>query len=72
MIDGVFVRGLYLSNPKQQEVVVDYFRNLLGSQIFEVNPGEQAQVIKPSMPTSAEWAYPYELRLKLRAPLPLP
>jgi hypothetical protein len=72
MIDGVFVRGLYLSNPKQQKVVVDYFRNLLGSQIFEVNPAEQSQVIKPSMPTNTEWAYPYELRLKLLVPLPLP
>ena len=41
MIDGVFVRGLYLSNPKQQEIVVDYFRNLLGSTIFEVD-AEQA------------------------------
>lgn len=72
MTDGVFVRGLYLSNPKQQKVVVDYFRNLLGSQIFEVNPAEQSQVIKPSMPTNTEWAYPYELRLKLLVPLPLP
>src|SRR5437016_640149 len=25
-IDGILVRGLYLFNPKQQEVVVDYFR----------------------------------------------
>src|SRR5438874_3858985 len=33
-IDGIFVRGLYLFNPKQQEVVVDYFRNLLTSPFF--------------------------------------
>jgi hypothetical protein len=72
MIDGVFVRGLYLFNPKQQEVVVDYFRNLLGSKVFEVDPNEQSKVIKPSTPTASEWAYPYELRLKLREPLPLP
>jgi type IV pilus assembly protein PilM len=72
MIDGVFVRGLYLSNPKQQEVVVDYFRNLLGSPIFEIDPNNQSQVIKPSTPTYTEWAYPYELRLKLREPLLLP
>src|SRR5205814_1570421 len=26
-INGLLVRGLYLFNPKQQEVVVDYFRN---------------------------------------------
>ncbi|HEY1769224.1 MAG TPA: type IV pilus assembly protein PilM [Chthoniobacterales bacterium] len=72
MIDGVFVRGLYLSNPKEQEVVVDYFRNLLGSHIFAVDARDQSQVMKPSTPTQTEWAYPYELRLKLREPLPTP
>lgn len=72
MIDGVFVRGLYLSNPKQQEIVVDYFRNLLSSSIFEVKPNQQADVIRPSTPTTTEWAYPYELRLKLRRPFALP
>jgi type IV pilus assembly protein PilM len=71
MIDGVFVRGLYLFNPRQQEVVVDYFRNLLGSAVFEVDPNRQSEVIKPSTPTATEWAYPYELRLKLRHPFPL-
>jgi type IV pilus assembly protein PilM len=68
MIDGVFIRGLYLSNPKQQEIVVDYLGNLLGSAIFEVDPNKQSEVIKPSTPTNTEWAYPYELRLKLRQP----
>lgn len=71
-IDGVFVRGLYLSNPKQQEIVVDYFRNLLDSRVFEVDANDQSQVIKPSMPTNSDWAYSYELRLKLREPLFLP
>ena len=71
MIDGVFVRGLYLSNPKQQEIVVDYFRNLLASAIFEVDSNRQSEVIRPSTPTSTEWAYPYELRLKLRRPFPV-
>jgi hypothetical protein len=71
-VDGVFVRGLYLSNPKQQEIVVDYFRNLLGSIVFEVDPNRQSEVIKPSTPTNTEWAYPYELRLKLRQPFGLP
>ena len=71
MIDGVFVRGLYLFNPKQQEIVVDYFRNLLGSTIFEVDANRQSEVIKPSTPTNTEWAYPYELRLKLRQPFEL-
>ncbi|MDQ3200397.1 MAG: type IV pilus assembly protein PilM [Verrucomicrobiota bacterium] len=71
MIDGVFIRGLYLSNPKQQEIVVDYFRSLLDSTIFEVDPNKQSEVIRPSTPTDTEWAYPYELRLKLRQPFPL-
>ncbi len=72
IIDGVFVRGLYLSNPKEQEIVVDYFRNLLGSAVFEVDPNKQSEVIRPSTPTNTEWAYPYELRLKLRQPFGLP
>ncbi|MEO6970649.1 MAG: Amuc_1101 family PilM-like pilus complex protein [Chthoniobacterales bacterium] len=71
MIDGVFVKGLYLSNPKQQEIVVDYFRNLLASTVFEVDANRQSEVIKPSTPTNKEWAYPYELRLKLREPFEL-
>ena len=71
MIDGVFVRGLYLFNPKQQEIVVDYFRNLLSSTVFEVDTNRQSEVIKPSTPTNTEWAYPYELRLKLRQPFEL-
>jgi type IV pilus assembly protein PilM len=71
-IDGVFMRGLYLSNPRQQEIVVDYFRSLLSSTVFEVDPDTQSEVIRPSTPTNTEWAYPYELRLKLRKPFALP
>jgi type IV pilus assembly protein PilM len=71
-IDGILVRGLYLFNPKQQEVVVDYFRNLLGSPWFAIDPKNQAKVIKPTTPNNTEWAFPYELRLDLRKPVPLP
>ena len=46
-IDGILVRGLYLFNPKQQEVVVDYFRNLVGSPYFNVDPNNQAKAITP-------------------------
>ena len=72
MIDGVLIRGLYLFNPRQQEVAVDYFRNLLNSPFFVIDPTKQSEVIKPSIPTNTEWAYPYELRLKLRRPLAMP
>jgi type IV pilus assembly protein PilM len=71
-IDGLLVRGLYLFNPRQQEVVVDYFRNLVGSPWFALDPGHQAKVIKPTTPNNEEWAFPYELHLELRKPVPLP
>ena len=71
-IDGLLVRGLYLFNPKQQEVVVDYFRNLVGSPWFAIDPNNQAKVIKPTTPNNTEWAFPYELRLDLRKPVTLP
>jgi Tfp pilus assembly PilM family ATPase/Tfp pilus assembly protein PilN len=71
-IDGLLVRGLYLFNPRQQEVVVDYFRNLAGSAWFAIDPNNQAKVIKPTTPNNTEWAFPYELRLDLRKPVKLP
>jgi type IV pilus assembly protein PilM len=71
-IDGLLVRGLYLFNPKQQEVVVDYFRNLVASPWFAIDPSNQAKVIKPTTPNNTEWAFPYELHLELKRPLPLP
>lgn len=72
VIDGVFVRGLYLFNPKQQEVVVDYFRNLVSSPFFKLDPNNQSRYIKPSTPNNTDWAFPYELWLDLRKPLKLP
>lgn len=72
MIDGLFIRGLYLFNPRQQEVVVDYFRNLVESPWFAIDPNNQAKVIKPTTPNKGEWAFPYELRLDLRKPVKLP
>jgi len=71
-IDGIFVRGLYLFNPKQQEVVVDYFRNLVSSPYFAIDPNNQAKVIRPTTPNNTEWAFPYELRLDLKKPVKLP
>ncbi|MDQ6654967.1 MAG: type IV pilus assembly protein PilM [Verrucomicrobiota bacterium] len=71
-IDGLLVRGLYLFNPKQQEVVVDYFRNLVGSPFFNIDPNNQAKVIRPTTPNNTEWAFPYELRLELKKPVTLP
>ena len=72
-IDGIMVRGLYLYNPKQQEIVLDYFRNLANSPFFTIDPKTPERVIKSnSVPNDAEWAFPYELQLTLRKPVKLP
>jgi type IV pilus assembly protein PilM len=72
-IDGVLVRGLYLYNPKQQEIVVDYLRNLASSPFFVVDPKTPERVIKSnSVPNDTDWAFPYELQLTLRKPVKLP
>jgi Tfp pilus assembly protein PilN len=72
-IDGILVRGLYLYNPKQQEIVVDYLRNLAKSPFFVVDPKTPERVIKSnSVPNDTEWAFPYELQLTLRKPVKLP
>jgi type IV pilus assembly protein PilM len=72
-IDGILVRGLYLYNPKQQEIVVDYLRNLASSPFFVVDPKTPERVIKSnSVPNETEWAFPYELQLMLRKPVKLP
>jgi len=71
-IDGILLRGLYLFNPKQQEVVVDYFKNLVGSSFFNVDPNNQARAIKSTIPNNKDWAFDYELRLDLKKPVKLP
>jgi type IV pilus assembly protein PilM len=72
-IDGILVRGLYLYNPKQQEIVVDYLRNLAHSPFFVIDPKTPERVIKSnSVPNETEWAFPYELQLTLRKPVKLP
>jgi hypothetical protein len=53
-------------------VVVDYFRNLASSPWFAIDLNNQAKAIKPTTPNNSEWAFPYELRLDLKKPVPLP
>jgi Tfp pilus assembly protein PilN len=72
-IDGINVRGLYLWNPKQQEIVVDYLRNLANSPFFAVDPKTPERFIKSnSVPNDTEWAFPFELQLTLRKPVKMP
>jgi type IV pilus assembly protein PilM len=73
MIDGINVHGLYLWNPKQQEIVVDYLRNLASSPLFVINAKTPERFVKSnSVPYDTEWAFPYELQLTLRKPVKIP
>ena len=71
-IDGILIRGLYLFNPKQQEVVIDYFKELAKSPFFNLDPNNQSKHVRPTTPNNVEWAFPYELRLDLKKPVKLP
>jgi Tfp pilus assembly protein PilN len=72
-IDGINLRGLYLYNPKQQEIVVDYLRNLANSPLFVVNAKTPERFIKSnSVPNDTEWAFPFELQLTLKKPMKMP
>jgi Tfp pilus assembly protein PilN len=72
-IDGINVRGLYLYNPKQQEIVVDYLRNLANSPLFVVNAKTPERFIKSnSVPNDSDWAFPFELQLTLKKPMKMP
>ena len=72
-IDGINVRGLYLWNPKQQEIVVDYLRNLANSPLFVVDVKTPERFIKSnSVPNESEWAFPFELQLALKKPVKMP
>ncbi len=73
IIDGINVRGLYLYNPRQQEVVVDYLRNLAKSPLFTVDVRNPERFIKSnSVPNDTEWAFQYEIQLTLRNPAKMP
>jgi Tfp pilus assembly protein PilN len=72
-IDGINVRGLYLYNPKQQEIVVDYLRNLANSPLFAVDAKTPDRFIKANnVPNDTEWAFPFEIQLTLRKPVKMP
>lgn len=72
-IDGINVRGLYLWNPKQQEIVVDYLRNLEKSPLFVVDTKLPERFVKlNSVSNDTEWAFPFELQLPLKKPVKMP
>ena len=72
-IDGINVRGLYLWNPKQEEIVVDYLRNLANSPLFVIDAKTPDRFVKSNtVPNDTDWAFPFELQLTLRKPVKMP
>jgi len=64
-LNGLRVKGLYFGNPpnpKQQAVVDSFVANLEASPFV----AEKPQVLKRATPTQTEWAYDFELQVKLK------
>jgi type IV pilus assembly protein PilM len=67
-IDGLRLRGLYMGNPpntKGQGVVDLFVQQLSQSPYVDGAP----EVLRRTTPTQLEWAYDFELQVKLKQPL---
>ncbi len=71
-IDGVHVKGLYLTNDQQDQVVSEFVRNLAKSDFFKLDPKNENAVVTVRTPQDDKsWAFVYELQLPLKHPLPM-
>lgn len=66
---GLNVRGLYFTNEKQASVIDDFVARLAESPYFDIDLTQRTW-FNPvrATPTDTEWAFPFELRLKLKNP----
>lgn len=66
-IDALHVKGLYLTNPRQAQVVEDFVNELARSPLFDLDLKNQQSIIRSRAPQNEkEWAYEYELVLRLK------
>ena len=73
VIDGLHVKGLYLENPSADAVVTAFVNNLRKSDFFNIDKTNDNNVIKNRSPQNTQdWAFDYDLELKLAQPLPAP
>ena len=71
-IDGVHIKGLYLANDQQDQVVSEFVRNLAKSEFFKLDPRNENSIVTVRTPQDDKsWAFAYELQLPLSHPLPL-
>ena len=74
VIDGILVQGMYLHNPANNNVVVDYVKALASSDYFALDmKNRQNSVILDNPPEDPKaWATPYKLQLIFKKPLSIP
>lgn len=66
-IDGLHLRGLYLSNPRGDAVVEDFVKELAKSPHFDLDLNNPKTIILSRSPqTDQAWAFDYELQLRLK------
>lgn len=62
------LRGLYLYNEKQTGVVDDFVQKLKESELYTVDD----ESLKRSVPNETEWAFDFEIPLRLKNPIVIP
>ena len=71
-IDGLHIKGLYLTNPDQERIVNQFIENLSKSQLFKVNPKDPNSIrYSRTQQNDKEWAFEYEMYLPLVKTQPL-
>lgn len=72
-LDGVHIKGLYLANDKADRVVTDFVNSLAQSPFFNLDTKNEKSIVLLRTPQNdKEWAFEYELQLKLKQPVYLP
>jgi type IV pilus assembly protein PilM len=72
VVDSIHVKGLYFFNPNEDRVVTDFVKNLSQSPYFNLDKSEKIVVPLRTPQNDKEWAFEYELQLKLKQPMTLP
>jgi hypothetical protein len=73
-ITALALTGLYLENPRSQDVVFDFAKSLEKSPFFKFNyQSDQKSIVpKAENPSDKTWAYSFEMKLPLATSLALP
>lgn len=72
-LDGIHLKGLYLANDKADRVVTDFVNSLAQSPFFNLDTKNEKSIVLLRTPQNdKEWAFEYELQLKLKQPVYLP